>query len=456
MTLRSRFTLFTVFWLIFILILYNVFVYFFVIRVTTRGETQLIASKADLVIETLRKQGMRGYEDPKLLTELYNPNEMMRIVTVDGKVVNSVGDDKLLLSIPPKAQSIIQSETRQIEGQRIIYLTMPFFDQGHLIGSVEAARRLTILDSYLQILVFALSITSLGAIVFAIFGTYWFTSRLTGPIGQMVQTMREIDRSGKLHRVKLQGREESVELQQMVRAFNQMIERLDRTIEHQKHFVADASHELKTPLTVISSYADMLKRWGRDNAEVRDEAIEAIGKETERLQNLIRSMLTLAEAEQDDWLNVARFDVSHVVRELSEVLGTTFQREIRVHITGSSVQMKGDKDKIRQLLLILIDNAIKYSKEPIDVRVRPEKTGIKLEVTDYGIGVPESEIPYMFERFYRVDSARHRLTGGSGLGLSIAKKIIDMHEGTVEVFSKPGSGTTISIQFPRNLKSSPV
>jgi two-component system sensor histidine kinase ArlS len=451
MTLRSRFTLFTVFWLIFILILYNIFVYFFVIRVTTRGELQLLANKADLVIENLRKQGMRGYEDPKLLSDLYNYNEMMRIVTGDVRVVNKVGTDEELLSIPPQMQAIVQSETRQINGQRVLYMSVPFFDHGQLIGTVEAARRLTVLDSYLQILVGALSVTSIGAIVFAIFGTFWFTSRLTGPIGQMVQTMREIDRSGKLYRVKLNGREESVELQQMVRAFNQMIDRLDRTIEHQKHFVADASHELKTPLTVISSYADMLKRWGRDNVEVRDEAIEAISKETERLQKLIRSMLTLAEAEQDDWLNVSRFDVVSVVKDLSDVLGKTFEREIRVHSDGHSVHMKGDKDKIRQLLLIVIDNAIKYSKEPIDVRIRLHKVGIKLEVTDYGIGVQESDIPYMFDRFYRVDEARHRSTGGSGLGLSIAKKIIDIHDGSVEVYSKPGNGTTISIQLPRKI-----
>ncbi|WP_373231508.1 sensor histidine kinase [Cohnella sp.] len=454
MTLRSRFTLFTVFWLIFILILYNIFVYFFVIRVTTRGELQLLANKADLVIETLRQQGMEGIEDPKLLSDLYNFNEMMRIVTGSVKVVNMVGSDEQLLSIPPQMQSFYLSETRQIGGQRVLYLSVPFFEQGHLIGTVEAARRLTVLDSYLQILVGALSVTSIGAIVFAIFGTYWFTTRLTGPIGQMVQTMREIDRSGKLYRVKLNGREESVELQQMVRAFNQMIDRLDRTIEQQKHFVADASHELKTPLTVISSYADMLKRWGRDNVEVRDEAIEAIAKETERLQKLIRSMLTLAEAEQDSWLSISRFDVAIVVRDLSEVLGTTFQRDIRVHSDGQSVMMRADKDKIRQLLMILIDNAIKYSKEPIDIRIRINKQGIKLEVTDYGIGIQECDIPYMFERFYRVDEARHRSTGGSGLGLSIAKKIVDLHDGKVEVYSKPGHGTTISIQLPRNGKVS--
>jgi len=449
MTLRSRFTLFTVFWLIFILILYNIFVYFFVIRVTTRGETQLLANKAEIVSESLRKMGMSGFNDPKLLTDMYNANEMMRIVLTGNKVVNQVGSDEELLSLPVGSASTANSEPILVNGHRVIFLTMPLYKDGLRVGVVEGARRLTVLDSYIQILVSVLAATSAGAIVVAIFGTYWFTSRMTGPISQMVQTMREIDRSGKLQRVELNGREESVELQQLVRAFNEMIDRLDRTIEHQKQFVADASHELKTPLTVIGSYADMLKRWGRDNEAVRDEAIDAIAKETERLQKLTRSMLTLAEAEQDDWVTVSRFDLTATVREQAEMLGTTFARDIRVHAPKTPVPLRGDRDKIRQLLLILIDNALKYSKKPVDIRVGRDKKGIKLEVTDYGLGIPENEIPYLFERFYRVDSARHRSTGGSGLGLSIAKRIIDLHEGKVDVFSKVGSGTTISIQFPR-------
>jgi signal transduction histidine kinase len=449
MTLRTRFTLFTVFWLIFILILYNIFVYFFMIRVATRGEMQLMTDKAEIVVESLRSQGMTRFDDPKLLTDLYNANEMMRIVLNGDHIVNQVGTDEELLSLPVGSPSTYRSEPILMNGQRVIFLSKPLYKDGERIGAVEGARRLTLLDSYTQILVSVLAATSVGAIVVAIFGTYWFTSRLTGPISQMVQTMREIDRSGKLQRVKLKGNEESVELQQLVRAFNEMIDRLDRTIGHQKQFVADASHELKTPLTVIGSYADMLKRWGRDNEAVRDEAIEAIAKETERLQKLTQSMLTLAEAEQDEWLNVTRFDLTPVVREQTEMLSRTFSREIRVHAPNQPMPLRGDKDKIRQLLMILLDNAIKYSKDPIDVRIYRNKKGIKLEVTDYGIGVPEHEIPYVFERFYRVDSARHRLTGGSGLGLSIAKRIIDLHDGTVDVFSKIGAGTTISIQFPR-------
>ncbi|MBB6638356.1 sensor histidine kinase [Cohnella thailandensis] len=450
MTLRSRFTLFTVFWLIFILILYNIFVYFFVIRVTTRGEMQIMANKTDLVVETLRKDEMNGIADTKLLSDMYNANEILRIVNKNMEVVNIVGIDKELKSITPVISNVTRSETVRISGQRVLIYSEPLYYHDELIGVVEGIRRLTVLDGYLQILVGALSATSVGAVVFAIFGTYWFTSRLTGPIGQMVQTMKEIDRSGKLHQVKL-GREESIELQQLIRAFNQMIDRLDRTIERQKQFVADASHELKTPLTVIGSYADLLKRWGKDNNEIRDEAIEAIANETERLKKLTHSMLTLAEAEQDDWLQVERFNVAAVLKELANVLSTTFQREIRVHSPNSNIIMLGDKDKIRQLVQILIDNALKYSKEPVDVRIRLDRNLVKLEVTDYGMGIAESEIPFLFERFYRVDEARHRSTGGSGLGLSIAKKIVDVHGGHVEVFSKIGVGTTIVIQFPRNL-----
>lgn len=453
MTLRSRYTLFTVFWLILILLLYNIFVYFLVIRVTTRSEMQLLASKTDLVVESLHKNHLANLKDPKLLSDLYNANEIIRVVAKDSEIINSVGYDKELMSITPVVSNVVRSDTVHISRQRVLIYSEPVYEDNVLIGVVEGIRRLTALDSYLQILIGALSMTSVGAVVFAIFGTYWFTSRLTGPISQMVQTMREIDRSGVLHKVKM-GREESVELQQLIRAFNQMIDRIDRNIERQKQFVADASHELKTPLTVIGSYADMLKRWGRDNEAVRNEAVEAIAQETERLKRMTRSMLMLAEAEQDDWLHTSRFDLVQVVEELASVLGTTFQREIRVHRPNGSAAMVGDKDKIRQLLQILIDNAIKYSKEPIDVRIRFVRSLVKIEVTDYGIGVPESEIPYMFERFYRVDEARHRATGGSGLGLAIAKKIVDLHEGTVEVFSKPGSGTTIILQFPRHLHSS--
>jgi len=447
MTLRKRFTLFTIFWLIFILILFNIFVYFYVIKISTESEEEIIANKMSLMLENPRIQSGRGLNSAELLNDYYNVNEMIRIITPNNRVVNIVGSDPVMLELPAQFEDMRSTGMVMHHGERILYMRVPLFNDNEVIGMLEVNRILDELDDYLQVLVAALSVTTAGAILFAIFGTYWFTSRLTSPIQQMVNTMREIDRSGKLRKIELNSKEESAELLQLIRAFNQMIERLDRTFAKQKQFVADASHELKTPLTVISSYAGMLKRGGRDDDNIRDEAIDAIDKEANRLQNLTKSMLMLAEAEQEDWVKQESFDVVQVVDEISGMLQTTFGRTIRIKAVSKSVRMLGDKDKIRQLLVILLDNAIKYSKDPIDVSVSLLRNIVKIEVKDRGIGIPENELPHLFERFYRVDGARSRSTGGVGLGLSIAKRIVDLHEGKIDVFSLSEVGTTITLQF---------
>ncbi len=451
MTLRKRFTLFTIFWLIFILILFNIFVYFFVIRITTGSEEQLVANKVNLLLEDAKIDTVNRMSDPDLLSEFYNVNEVIRIVDPAGNIVNQLGTDSDLLNRQATFSRTHESGMSTVAGMRVLYMQVPLYDELEVIGSLEITRKLSLLDNYLQVLVAALTVTSAGAVFFAIFGTYWFTSKLTAPIQTMVQTMREIDRSGKLRMIEIKEKEESAELLQLIRAFNQMIERLDRTFAGQKQFVADASHELKTPLTVISSYAGMLKRWGRDDSSIRDEAIEAIAKESERMQNLIKSMLMLAEADQEDWLKPEVFDVVQLTDELSSMLQKTFTRLIRIHADAEStgIRINADKDKIRQLMTILIDNAIKYSKEPIDITISQTRQMVRILVSDKGIGIPEHEIPNLFERFYRVDGARRRATGGVGLGLSIAKRIVDLHDGHIDVFSKPDKGTTIALQFPK-------
>ncbi|MBM7563356.1 HAMP domain-containing sensor histidine kinase [Paenibacillus sacheonensis] len=450
MTLRRRFTFFTIFWLIFILILFNIFVYLFVIKITIRSEDQLLTNKVNILLEDPRINDPHQLANPDLLRDYYNVNELMRVIDSSGKAVNTQGSDPELLALKPDFSKRHDTGMFFIEGRRVLYMKVPLFHNNEIIGTLEMYRKLTLLDSYLKVLVIALTITSIGAILFAIFGTYWFTSRLTSPIQHMVQTMREIDRSGKLRKIELAQRDQSAELLQLARAFNQMIERLDRTFERQKQFVADASHELKTPLTVISSYAGMLKRWGRDDANIRDEAIEAISKESQRLQNLTKSMLQLAQAETEDWLKLETFNLVQLADETADMLHMTFQRMIRVHTTNKQdIRLSADKEKIRQLLVILIDNAIKYSKEPIDISLSMHKNVVRFSVADKGIGIPEDEMPYLFERFYRVDGARSRTTGGVGLGLSIAKRIVDLHEGQIDVFSKPEQGTTISIAIPQ-------
>ncbi|MBW7477595.1 HAMP domain-containing histidine kinase [Paenibacillus oenotherae] len=449
MTLRRRFTFFTIFWLIFILILFNIFVYLFVIKITMRSEEQLLTNKVNILLEDPKINDPNKLNSLELLRDYYNVNELMRIVLPGGAVANMQGSDPELLALAPQFTTEYETGMNYLEGRRVLYMKVPLYQGDKIIGTLEMYRKLTLLDSYIQVLVIALTITSFGAVLFAIIGTYWFTSRLTSPIQYMVQTMREIDRSGKLRQIELSGKEQSAELEQLARAFNQMINRLERTFDRQKQFVADASHELKTPLTVISSYANMLKRWGRDDENVRDEAIEAISTEAQRLQNLTKSMLVLAEAEREDWLKLERFDLVQLADETAEMLNATFGRTIRVHTPKSDVKLIADKDKIRQLLVILLDNALKYSKEAIDISMQVAKGTVRISVADKGIGIPEDDMPLLFERFFRVDGARSRTTGGVGLGLSIAKRIVDLHEGKIDVFSKAEHGTTITVVLPQ-------
>ncbi|MBW7454768.1 ATP-binding protein [Paenibacillus sepulcri] len=449
MTLRRRFTFFTIFWLIFILILFNIFVYLFVIKISMRSEDQLLTNKVNILLEDKRINDPLRLKEYDLLRDYYNVSELIRIVDPQGKVINVQGSDPQLLDLKPVFTTQHDTGMIFIDGRRALYMKVPLYQETQVIGTLELYRKLTLLDSYLQVLVIALSITSIGAVLFAILGTYWFTSRLTSPIQHMVQTMREIDRSGKLRLIELNQKDQSAELLQLARAFNQMINRLDRTFEHQKQFVADASHELKTPITVISSYANMLKRWGRDDEKIRDEAIEAISKESQRLQNLTKSMLMLAQAEQEAWLNMETFNVVQLADETADMLYMTFQRLIRVHSPKPELRITADKEKVRQLMVILLDNAIKYSKEPIDITFTLTKSSVRIAVSDKGIGIPEDEMPYLFERFFRVDGARSRSTGGVGLGLSIAKRIVELHDGQIDVSSKHEQGTTITIILPQ-------
>lgn len=448
MTLRRRLAMFTIFWLVFILILFNVFVYVFVNNITLRSEQELLENKIDILLENKDIHDTDTWQNYNVLANFYNEDELIRIVNLNGKVINFQGSDTRLLKIKPNRKYVKNAGVMTIHTKRIAYLIYPLYDKHGLIGKIELYRDLNNLDSYLRILIFALVMTTLGSILFIVLGAYFLTTRLLSPIQGMVKTMRDINRSGKLKEINLAKGVNTMELAQLARAFNLMIGKLDRIFERQRHFIADASHELKTPITVITSYANLLQRWGKHDEAVRQEAIEAIVSQAQRLQNLTKSMLTLAEAEQEDWLSVELIDLIQLADETAKTLHTAFKRLIRLHTPKEEVKLLVDKNKMQQLFVILLDNAIKYSVDPIDVTIRATRDKVQIAVTDQGIGIPEEEIPNLFNRFYRVDTARSRSTGGVGLGLAIAKRIVELHEGIIEVFSKPGKGTTVNIVLP--------
>ena len=235
-------------------------------------------------------------------------------------------------------------------------------------------------------------------------------------------------------------------------AINNLLARMRESYRQQSRFVSDASHELRTPIAVIQGYANMLDRWGKDDEKVLEEGIEAIKHESEHMKTLVEQLLFLARGDAGrnhlDMQQISLKGIIHEVYEESRMIDEKHEYEL-VEDKGDVI-MTGDAAMIKQSVRILVDNAAKYTQEGETIIL---KSGINKEmkayfvIQDNGIGMNDSEVSHVFERFYRSDEARNRQTGGTGLGLSIAKWIIDRHGGYIEVLSRPEIGTRFTVTF---------
>jgi len=224
-------------------------------------------------------------------------------------------------------------------------------------------------------------------------------------------------------------------------------------MDRQRAFVADASHELRTPLSLIRASAELLKRHPTDALMANISSVDDIIQETDRLSVLVNQMLTLARADAGQApLSLSDVDLgvltAETVRQM-RLLAEPKQMAIDVQANGP-LRVRGDPTRLRELLMILLDNAIKYSDPGTAVRVllQPHHGKARLQVSDSGPGIPPEALPHIFDRFYRVDKARSREMGGAGLGLAIAKWIVDSHKGTIQVESALGAGTTVTVELP--------
>jgi two-component system, OmpR family, sensor histidine kinase ArlS len=267
------------------------------------------------------------------------------------------------------------------------------------------------------------------------------------PINSMIETMEEIQRKSIFKKIELKSQSKD-ELYKLGSTFNKMMDILAKNFEKQQQFVSDASHELKTPLTVIESNASMLKRWGMKDQALLEESVDAIYSEAVRMQELTKQMLMLANHDGEWNLDIKKVDFVLLSKETSKLMKNAYGQHISVSSPFDRVIGNADRQKMKQLLFILLDNAFKYSTSPIELNVGYEKNHVFFTVEDYGIGIPEEDMAHIFDRFYRVDKARNRGTGGTGLGLSIAKEIVDSHGGSINVVSKEGEGTKFTVTLP--------
>lgn len=241
------------------------------------------------------------------------------------------------------------------------------------------------------------------------------------------------------------------ELKGLAAAINDMLNRINDSYQSQVQFVSDASHELRTPISVIQGYINLLDRWGKNDEKTMQESIDAIKSETQNMKELVEQLLFLARGDNETiQLQRERFDVCSVVDEIAreaQMIDASHHFEINLN---SPVVIDADKQLIKQAIRILVDNSCKYTPEgeTITLRVAADQNSARISVQDNGIGIEPASLPLIFNRFYRSDESRSRGTGGSGLGLAIARWIIERHGAHFEILSRVHVGTRITIVMP--------
>jgi len=288
-------------------------------------------------------------------------------------------------------------------------------------------------------------------IAIAAVGGYLLASRSLRPIGWMATQSRRI--SGHNLDSRLDIGDAADELATLASSFNELLSRLDQSFDSMRRFVADASHELRTPISVIRGEADVALSHDRSPAEYR-ESLAIILDESRRISRLV-----------DDLLNLARADAGHVKLQLQEFyfndLLTECCRSVQALAAARHIQLececpddvpfRGDEELLRRLVVNLLDNEIRYTPVGGHVAASLNANGseLRIQVSDSGAGIPAEAVPHVFERFYRADKARSRQEGGFGLGLAIVKWIAESHKGEVDLATGPGMGSTFTVKLPR-------
>ena len=242
------------------------------------------------------------------------------------------------------------------------------------------------------------------------------------------------------------------ELRDLAEAINAMLDRLGAAYRAQMRFVSDASHELRTPIAVIQGYASLLDRWGKDDPATRQEAIDAIRGEAQAMKELVEQLLFLARGDNDTMqVEMADFDLTEVAAQVYRETGMIDQTHpFSAHWGRAPVPVHADLGLIKQCVRVLVDNSIKYTPAggEISLALELSEGTARLSVQDEGDGIDAASLPHIFERFYRADQSRDRKTGGTGLGLSIAQYIAERHGGWLEVLSRRGVGTRMTLVLP--------
>lgn len=393
-------------------------------------------------------------ESKDFLATLNRKNQMIRIIDEKGNVLFQNANQIAVGVTTPRNVSKLEIGDLHHNSDHFLVVrnpvSLPYFK-----GTVEVTRNLKDFDELNRLILYYLLLAGAGAVIMSGIGGYIISRQVVRPIKLMTETMRQIrnkrDEGLALRVYYFQNRDEFTELASI---FNEMMERLEYSFQQQKQFVEDASHELRTPIAIIEGHLSLLNRWGKTDPNVLDESLHLALEETKRLKSIVMELLELSRAEKQTTIQdappIQPVPIIEKVCLNMSILRPEFT--IRKDLDQLENQMICIKpNHLEQILLIILDNAIKYSgpTKKIDLLGETRDNQLAIIVKDYGQGIAKRDLPFIFQRFYRANKARNRDISGIGLGLSIAHRLVTNYQGSIQAESNEGKGTSMTISFPR-------
>lgn len=445
MKLKTKIQIFSSLFMIVLLLLVNTSIYYLFNYTSLKNELEKLSAQTNTMIEALNKNP--NISQGELLQAHLPANGMIRVYQEDGEqIVPTITKRKIYSELPGEFSKTESREViTDIADVNVAVVSKPIiWDAGDIV-TLQVTQFLNLQKDTMKTLFYVLIIASILMLIPTIIASTFLSKFLVEPIKSLIDTMKINTSQSKWEKINTQSRSHD-ELYEMEETFNAMIDQLKDNFDKQAIFVSDASHELKTPISIVKSYAQLLKRRGKQHPDLFDESVDAIATEADRMQKLVEQMLLLAKNEQE--LKNKKVDIVQLCEEVVLTFERAYSRLITLNKESDHMFVSGNRDQLEQVIYILIDNALKYSDKEVLLNVFIEGSSVVIHVIDYGQGIDENDLPHLFDRFYRVDKARNRETGGTGLGLAIAKVITESHKGKINLNSKVNIGTTFIVTLP--------
>lgn len=422
---------------------------------TSKQEEDLL-SKRSQEIQTFifeQSQPEKGKEMNILLGENFFDNIIGRNEMI--RVLDNKGDEIYTISVnfPDLQHDVLLRQNgfsrMQLAGEDVLLLRSPLITDS-FSGFIEIGTNVETFDTFMEKVIWILMLGTILSLGLSLLSGRVLAGKLVSPLRELTNTMRKIEDHQFQERVPETDTKD--EFSQLSSIFNSMMDRVEESFQQQKRFVEDASHELRTPLSIIHGHLSLLQRWGKNNEKILEKSLKTSIKETNRMIDLTNELLLLSRIAKK--IEHRSFTPCPALETLDEIIENyqLLHKDLIINrkiTSNEEIQLAIPQEQLRRVLIIILDNAIKYSgdKKEISIKTIEENGKWKMAIQDNGYGISEEDLPYIFDRFYRVDKARSRKIGGNGLGLSIAKKIIEECNGEIRVESTRGKGTTVFLLF---------